>query len=67
MDVVLCPRGLAGHVTRLLPERRVDDKPNLNWQQVVVLGRTWHTWSWNNIPADQPWLKIYAEHARLLR
>jgi hypothetical protein len=67
MDVVLCPRGLGGYKTRLLLARKVAGKPSLNWQVVVLLGQSWHTWSWNEISADQPWLRIYAEHARILR
>jgi hypothetical protein len=66
MDVVLCPKGFPGYVTRLLLQQKVD-KANLNWQQVMALGRNWHTWSWNAVPAEQPWLKIFAEHARQLR
>jgi hypothetical protein len=67
MDTVLCPKGLSGYVTRLLLERRISEKGNLNWQQVMLLGRAWHTWSWNQISPDQPWIRIFAEHARLLR
>jgi hypothetical protein len=67
MDVVLCPAGLGGYVTRLLLERRVAGKDQLNWQAVVLLGRTWMTWSWNEISSSLPWIQIYAEHARLLR
>ncbi len=67
LDTVLCPCGLAGYVTRLLLERRIAEKPRLNWQHVVVLGRSWVTWSWNQVPAGQPWIRIFAEHARVLR
>lgn len=67
MDAMLCPRGQGGYTTRLLLERRIPGKDGLNWQQVMVFGRTWHTWSWQNVPAAQPWIKIYAEHARVLR
>jgi hypothetical protein len=67
MDTLLCPQGDGSYVTRLLLQRRIAGKDNLNWQQAIALGRQWHTWSWNHIPADQPWLKIFAEHARLLR
>jgi hypothetical protein len=67
MDTVLCPKGLAGYVTRLLLAQRITEKGNLNWQQVMLLGRVWHTWSWNSISPDQPWIRIFAEHARLLR
>lgn len=67
MDTVLCPRGLSGYVTRLLLGRKISEKGNLNWQQVMLLGRAWHTWSWNQVSPDQPWIRIYAEHARALR
>jgi hypothetical protein len=67
MDTVLCPRGLSGYVTRLLLARRISEKRTLNWQQVMLLGRVWHTWSWNQISPGQPWIRIFAEHARILR
>lgn len=67
MDVVLCPKGMGGYVTRLLLARRIAEKATLNWQQVMLLGRMWHTWSWNQISPNQPWIRILAEHARLLR
>ncbi|MFL6605663.1 MAG: hypothetical protein ACJ8R9_30630 [Steroidobacteraceae bacterium] len=67
MDTVLCPKGLSGYVTRLLLERRIPEKGNLNWQQVMLLGRAWHTWSWNQVSPDQSWIRIFAEHARALR
>ena len=67
MDTVLCPRGLGGYVTRLLLEHKVEAKMQLNWQGVMLLGRPWHSWSWNQIHPNQAWLRIYAEHARLLR
>ena len=67
MDVALCPRGLSGYSTRLLLERKIDSKSGLNWQVVTLINRLWHTWSWNQIAPDQPWIRIFAEHARVLR
>lgn len=67
MDAVLCPRGDGSYMTRLLLERRIPGKDGLNWQLVMAFGRSWHTWSWQGVPAAQPWIKIYAEHARCLR
>lgn len=67
MDVVLCPQGLGGYATRLLLDRKIESKPGLNWQAVPLRHRMWHAWSWNHIAADQPWLKIFFEHARILR
>jgi hypothetical protein len=67
MDTVLCPNGQGGYSTRLLLESPVTGKPGLNWAQLLALGRTWHTWSWQSVPANQSWLQIYIEHARQLR
>jgi len=67
LDTLLCPLGQGGYTTRLLLERRTNSKSNLNWTTLVALGCTWHTWSWQNVPAGQPWLQIFSEHARLLR
>jgi len=67
MDVVLCPRGLGSYTTRLLLAEKVPERSNLNWQVVTLLGNTWQTWSWNQISQQQPWLRIYAEHARCLK
>lgn len=67
MDTILCPTGQGGYATRLLLERQVASRASLNWTQIVALGRMWYTWSWRDVPADQPWLKIFIEHARLLR
>jgi hypothetical protein len=66
MDTVLCPTGQGGYATRLLLERQVAGK-NLNWTQVMALGRSWYTWSWQDVPASQSWLQIFIEHARVLR
>lgn len=67
MDTVLCPMGQGSYTTRLLLDRQVATRQPINWCQVLLLGRTWWTWSWNNIPAGQPWLQIFAEHARVLK
>jgi hypothetical protein len=66
MDTVLCATGQGGYATRLLLERQVTGK-TLNWTQVMALGRNWHTWSWQDVPANQSWLQIFAEHTRILR
>jgi hypothetical protein len=67
MNAMLCPRGHGGYVTRLLLERRVQGRDQLNWQQVMAFGRNWQTWSWQNVPATQPWINIYVAHVRVLR
>jgi hypothetical protein len=56
---------LGGYTTRLLLESRVP-KPMPNWGVVTALGRPWHTWSWNNVPANWPWAEILASHLKAL-
>jgi hypothetical protein len=55
---------LGGYTTRLLLEHAVP-KP-LSWSTVVALGRSWHTWSWNNVPPEWPWPQILAAHLKAL-
>lgn len=38
-----------------------------NWSAHCVLGRTWHTWSWNHVPNTLRPIEILAEHLRGLR
>jgi hypothetical protein len=55
---------LGGYTTRLLLAQPAP-KP-LGWSTVVVLGRSWYTWSWNNVPAEWPWPQILAAHLKAL-
>ena len=55
-----------GYTTRLFLERPMPNKLQ-NWTQHVVLGRQWHTPSFNNVPADLPLLEILANHLASLR
>ena len=68
MTALLVPQqvpALGGYTTRLLLERSAG-KPGVNWTTVQVLGRVWHTWSWNNIPSSWPWPEILAAHLKVL-
>jgi hypothetical protein len=40
----------------------------LNWHEsAFILGKSWVTWSWSNVRADQPPLEILANHLAALR
>ena len=66
MDVLLCPQAHTGYQTRLFLERPIAGK-GANWTTHYILGRSWFTWSWNNVPANLPLIEILANHLGALR
>jgi len=65
-EALLCPQQHGGYMTRLFFHQPVPGKGN-NWTLHQILGRTWHTWSWNNVEASLPVADILANHLRALR
>ena len=65
-EAMLCLVTHNGYSTRLflasqVPNRRTD------WSPVYLHGKTWYTWSWNDVsPALRP-AQVLAEHLRALR
>lgn len=66
MDGLLCPTQTAGYSTRLYLSAAVNERQS-NWQTVILFGRSWHTWSWNNVPANIPLVQMVLEHLVALR
>lgn len=66
MEGLLCPEELGGYLTRLFLSEPIPNKAT-NWSAHTICGRTWHTWSYNNIPATLPLPQILLEHLRALR
>lgn len=66
LDVLLCPQQHSGYTTRLFLSAAIPGKGS-NWSAHTILSRTWHTWSWNNVPANQRPAEILAQHLRALR
>ncbi|HTK31246.1 MAG TPA: hypothetical protein VL332_04735 [Candidatus Saccharimonadaceae bacterium] len=68
LDGLLRPQQAAsdGYVTRLYLSAPVPGKGQ-NWGTQHILGRTWHTWSWNNVPSSYRLSQILANHLRALR
>lgn len=64
-DALLCPQQKDGYLTRLYLSEPVSNRGQ-NWTMSRILDRTWHTWSWNNIPAGRP-AAVLAQHLRALR
>jgi len=66
MEALLCAQQHGGYTTRLFLAQPIAGK-GANWTTHGILGRQWHTWSWNNISADLPVLEILTNHLRALR
>lgn len=66
LDALLCPQQHSGYLTRLFLSAPIPAKA-INWSTHTILSRTWHTWSWNHIPANQRLAEILAQHLRVLR
>jgi len=64
-EALLCLSPHSGYSTRLFlvhPSGR-GDNPSTH----CILGRSWHTWSWNHVPNTLRPVEILAEHLRGLR
>jgi hypothetical protein len=66
LNGLLCPQQHGGYTTRLFLSKPIHEK-GANWSVHTILSRTWHTWSWNNVPANQRPVEILAQHLRALR
>lgn len=49
-DALLTLQGHSGYVSRLFLSQPISSPRAVNWTVHTVLGRTWHTPSWNNVP-----------------
>ncbi len=65
-EALLCLSGRDGYPTRLFLSRAVAGKGN-NWSVHRILDKPWHTWSWNNVPADLRPIEILMSHVGALR
>jgi hypothetical protein len=66
MEGLLCPGEHSGYPTRLFLSQRVPGKGQ-NWTDHTILGKTWSTWSWKDVPASLPLTEILLGHLRALR
>ena len=63
---LLCTGQHGGYTTRLFLPSIIPGR-GANWTQHVVAGKSWYTWSWNQVPASLRPAEILAEHLRGLR
>lgn len=66
LDALLCPVQHGGYATRLFLAEPIPQRGQ-NWTTHNILSRSWHTWSWNNIPASLSPMQILSAHLRALR
>lgn len=48
LDGLLCPTELHGYKTRLFLSQQIEGKGQ-NWKDYVIVGRSWHAPSWQNV------------------
>lgn len=58
--------GSGSYPTRLLLPAVVSGKGQ-NWTEHCIFGRTWHTWSWKDVPADLPIIEVLLNHLGALQ
>ena len=66
MDALLCPNKHSGYDTRLFLDQPIKERA-ANWTEHVILGRSWHTFSWNGVSSRHPLMQILLAHLAVLR
>lgn len=66
LEALLCLVTHNGYVTRLFLAQAIPGRRN-DWTGVYLQGRTWYTWSWNDVSAQLRPAQVLAEHLRALR
>lgn len=66
LDALLCPVQHGGYTTRLFLSEPIPQRGQ-NWTTHNILSRSWHTWSWNNVPAYLSPMQILSAHLKALR
>lgn len=68
MDALLRAGEHSGYATRLFLAQPLPGKGRGGgWSAHNICGRTWHTWSWRDVPAELPLLQILLGHLWALR
>jgi hypothetical protein len=66
VDGLLCPRSHGSYSTRLFLSQAFPNRGQ-NWTVHQIMGRPWHTMSYNCVPASLPWSEILAIHLGQLK
>lgn len=65
VEALLCLSPHGSYPTRLFLAQPAGRGANPSTH--CILGRTWHTWSWNHVPNSLRPIEVLAEHLRGLR
>lgn len=65
-EALLCPQMRDGYITRLFFLLPIPGKGD-NWTQHHILGRTWHSCSWQNVQQEQSLVQILLGHLEAFR
>ena len=66
VDAILSPIPHTGYTTRLFLSQPFPSKAS-NWSAHQILGRAWHSWSWQGVPAELPWVQMVLCHLDALK
>lgn len=72
LDALLCPSTHSGYSTRLFLSEPITERSNnvsqpVNWTAHIILGKPWHTWSWNGVSENLPLVQMLLAHLGALR
>lgn len=72
IDALLCPAQHTGYSTRLFLEEPIAERPMIgtqaaNWSTHNILGRQWHSWSWQGVSESLPLPQMLLAHVSALR
>jgi hypothetical protein len=66
LDGLLCLSQHQGYMTRLYLSQPFPNKRQ-NWTIAQLVGRQWHSWSWQGVPSTHRPAEILAQHLVALR
>jgi hypothetical protein len=66
VEALLCIQQHGGYTPRLFLSQAVTGK-GANWSVHQIFGKNWHTWSWNNVPANIRPAQILVGHMDALK
>ena len=61
MKALLCPQTHSGYLTRLFLEQPMAGQ---NFNEHVILGQKWYTWSWQGVASSLRLAQMLVQHVR---
>ncbi len=65
VEALLLLNGAAPYTTRLFLSTAQTKGPN--WTEHHILGKTWWTWSWKDVPSNIRYMEMLSNHIEALR